>query len=69
MNRLEQRVQRLEGGKGNRRQAVIVIDYLTGETEEDARARFFAEHPEYPDDSNILYVQIVDPTRGLGNDG
>ena len=60
MNRLAQRVQRLEDGKGNRRLAVIVIDI--GDTEEDARARYVAEHPEYRDDSNILYVQLVDPT-------
>ena len=61
MNRLAQRVRRLEDGKGNRRQAVIVIDI--GDTKEDARARFFAEHPEDRDDSNILYVELVDPTE------
>ena len=63
MNRLEQRVRRLEDGKRNRRLAVIVIDI--GDTKEDARARHFAEHPEDRDDRNILYVEIMDPTRNL----
>ena len=67
MNRLEQRVRRLEDGKGNRGLAVIVIDI--GDTEEDARARYFAEHPEDRDAINILYVHILDPTLGISNDG
>ena len=67
MNRLARRVRRLEDGKGNRRRALIVVDI--GESEEDARARYIAEHPEDPDGSNILIVKIVDPTSGCNNGG
>jgi hypothetical protein len=63
MSRLEQRIRRLEDDKGNRRRAVIVIE--VDETEEAARARHFAEHPEDRDARNILYVKLEDPTRNV----
>ena len=60
MSRLEQRVRWLEKGKGGRRLVMIVVK--VSETEEDAKARHFAKHPEDRDAGDILIVQIVDPT-------
>jgi uncharacterized membrane protein YgcG len=60
MSRLRQRVQRLENSKTNRCTAVIVTE--VGETVEEAKVRHFDEHPEERDASNVLLVQLVDPT-------
>ena len=60
MSRLEQRVRRLEKGKGSGRLVLIVVE--VNEDAEEAQAHHFAEHPEDRDAGNILIVQIVDPT-------
>ena len=43
--------------------SVVVVEM--NETEEAAKERYFAEHPEDRDASNSLIVQLVDPTENL----
>ncbi len=62
MNRLLNRVERLEDSKGGKRRLVCL--YVgDGETEEEAKVRHFAQHPDDRKTSDILIVQYVDPTR------
>ncbi len=42
---------------------VVVVEM--NETEEAAKERHFAEHPEDRDTSNSLIVQLVDPTENV----
>ncbi len=45
--------------------AVVIVEI--NETEEAAKERHFAEHPEDRDASNSLIVQLVDPTGHVMN--
>ena len=61
MNRLQQRVDRLETGKvAKRGPEVLLVD--NGDTVEAAKARYIAKHPENPDLTDIIIVEIIDPT-------
>ncbi len=44
---------------------VVIVEI--NETEEAAKERHFAEHPEDRDASNSLIVQLVDPTENVMN--
>ncbi len=67
MNRLLNRVERLEDSKGGKRRLVCL--YVgDGETEEEAKVRHFAQHPEDRDARVFLIVQDRDPTQGISAD-
>ena len=61
MNRLQQRVERHETGKVAKRGPVVIV-VEEDESAEAAKAEYFARHPEDREATDIIIVQIVDPT-------
>jgi hypothetical protein len=66
MNGLERRVAELEKTSPSTRPAVIwpLIGLHPGETEEQALARYIAEHPGKPEPANWIALVGVAPKHG-----
>ncbi len=61
MSRLRHRIERLEEIKGGKRGPVCVyVD--EGESVDEAKAQYLAEHPEDPEASRLMIVRYRDPT-------
>ena len=54
MNGLERRLARVEKQTDPGKTITIIDCWLEEETEEEAKRRYFAEHPEYRDDGIII---------------
>ncbi len=67
MNRLLNRVKRLEESKGGNR-GVVCITIDEGESVDEAKERHFVKHPEDREGRIFLIVAGRDPTQGISAD-